>query len=222
MKKKLAFNMKNLFTILILLISLNVFSQDIITTNKGENIEAKVEEIGTEEIKYKKQNNLDGPLYFIKKDDVSKIVFKNGAIETFDSSIKDNSLSLESTKKFIVDYINKYAYDKSDFEYNHKLLASFEGDYLRLKVMNSDNTRSINGGKLFDFTKTYKFHNVSYRNNELAYINVFVPVLINQKKNKWQKDKLVIRVKGHSEADSILNALRHYNKLFIPKKEGFW
>ena len=46
------------------------FSQDVITIKTGEDISAKILEIGQTEIKYKKFDNQTGPIYSILKSDV--------------------------------------------------------------------------------------------------------------------------------------------------------
>jgi hypothetical protein len=66
-----------------------LFSQDQIFKKSGQTIKAKVIEIGTAEIKYKLPDNVDGPLYAIDKNSVSKIIYANGKEETFVTDIKD-------------------------------------------------------------------------------------------------------------------------------------
>jgi len=59
------------------------FSQDVITTKSGKNIQAKVIEVGLTEIKYKMVNNLDGPIYSILKSDVIMTRYENGIVELY-------------------------------------------------------------------------------------------------------------------------------------------
>jgi hypothetical protein len=70
---------KNLFFsfIFFLLLSLSVEAQDFIRTKK-DTIQAKVLEIGLDEIKYKDFNNLEGPVIVIAKTDVLEITYENG------------------------------------------------------------------------------------------------------------------------------------------------
>ena len=44
-------------------------------------------------------------------------------------------------------------------------------------------------------------------------------VTIFKNKNKWEKHKLVMSVEGHDNAESILNALKHYNSLLKRKSK---
>lgn len=59
-------------------------AQDLITTRSGEDIEAKVLEVRTKEVKYKKFSFLDGPTYSISKKDILMIRYENGEKDIFD------------------------------------------------------------------------------------------------------------------------------------------
>lgn len=59
------------------------FAQDVILLQNGEEIEAKVTEIGVDEIKYKKHSMPDGPDYVSLKSEVFMITFENGSKEVF-------------------------------------------------------------------------------------------------------------------------------------------
>ncbi|MEZ4774525.1 MAG: hypothetical protein R3D00_15175 [Bacteroidia bacterium] len=58
-------------------------AQDRIYLREGSNLEAKVLEIGVEEIKYKKSDFPDGPIFVMQRDQISRIVFENGYEESF-------------------------------------------------------------------------------------------------------------------------------------------
>jgi hypothetical protein len=74
-------------TVLILvgfiMMCIHAMSQDIIVMNDKTEIKSKVVEIGDSEIKYKKFENLDGPVYAAKKTGVFMIIYANGQRETF-------------------------------------------------------------------------------------------------------------------------------------------
>lgn len=69
-------------------------AQDYIVTKKAEIIEAKVIEVGTIDVKYKKWNYLDGPNYSISKDAISKIKYQNGDEDVFETK---NDIPLNNT-----------------------------------------------------------------------------------------------------------------------------
>jgi hypothetical protein len=56
---------------------------DTIVLKSGAIIIGKVEEIGQSELKYKRCNNLTGPIISVLKSDVSKILYSNGTNELF-------------------------------------------------------------------------------------------------------------------------------------------
>lgn len=77
--------MKKLITSLLALAAfINLaFAQDNIILRTGEEIKAKVQEIGLADIKYKKTDNPTGPLYTILKSDVFMIKYENGTKDVF-------------------------------------------------------------------------------------------------------------------------------------------
>ena len=90
--------MKPLFYLLFIIVSNLAFSQDIITLVSGEKLEVKIIENEKSKVKYKKTNNLEGPVYVIDKVDIAKITYANGdeeiiskssASETKDQNKKD-------------------------------------------------------------------------------------------------------------------------------------
>ena len=87
--------MKKLILSIFLLISiLFANAQDTIVKGDGEKVSAKVTEIGSSYVKYKKFTNLNGPDYEINRDEIKVIVFENGEIESFnqmDSSSNNHS-----------------------------------------------------------------------------------------------------------------------------------
>ena len=59
------------------------FGQDLITKKNGEDIKAKVTEVTLSEIKYKKFENLEGPIYSLLIKDVLIIRYENGSKDLF-------------------------------------------------------------------------------------------------------------------------------------------
>lgn len=61
-------------------------AQDFITKKTGEDIKAKVTEVGRTEVKYKKYDNLDGPVYTIPVSEILVIRYENGTNDVFNVS----------------------------------------------------------------------------------------------------------------------------------------
>lgn len=73
---------------LILANSMAFAQDDIYQKGHGFPIEAKIIEINESEIKYKKFNNQEGPIYTISKKNVTKIIFENGTKEIFELKLE--------------------------------------------------------------------------------------------------------------------------------------
>ena len=74
---------KVILSISIIFTSLLGFSQDTIVKKNGDIILAKILEIGTDQIKYKKIGFEDGPTYIENKTEINWIKYKNGQKEEF-------------------------------------------------------------------------------------------------------------------------------------------
>lgn len=74
-----------LSTLVMLSLLVSVQAQDIITTKDGKDIQAKILEITTSEIKYKKFNNQDGPTFTLEKSEVLIVRYQNGENEIFNT-----------------------------------------------------------------------------------------------------------------------------------------
>jgi len=66
---------------------ITVNAQDLIILRNGNIIEAKVMEISPMEIRYKRINNLDGPMIVIPSDSVLSIRYENGTLEMINEAV---------------------------------------------------------------------------------------------------------------------------------------
>jgi len=73
----------NLLILILYLSGISVYAQDVIVKTNGDEIQAKVEEIGTTEVKYKRYGAETGPTYVIHKSEVLKIQYANGTEDVF-------------------------------------------------------------------------------------------------------------------------------------------
>ncbi|GEM_PF-3902380 len=57
--------------------------QDVVRYRNGDSATVKVTEIGESQIQYKRLDNLEGPAYSIKKNEVESITYANGSTDRF-------------------------------------------------------------------------------------------------------------------------------------------
>lgn len=90
--------MKKIITLLCTIFCvLSVFAQDIIITKDSKRIEAKILEVSSTEVKYKKQTNIDGPTFIELLSNISAIMYSNGEVESFNVEIKkEEKLEVEN------------------------------------------------------------------------------------------------------------------------------
>ena len=59
------------------------FGQDVVKFKNGIDLKVKVQEINPKEIKYKRFDNLDGPLIVVEKSEINTIIYQNGVVDYF-------------------------------------------------------------------------------------------------------------------------------------------
>ena len=75
--------MKKYLLLYFIIFTTQLFSQDVIIKKNGDEIKAKVVEIADLSIKYKKWENVEGPIYNITKAEVFKVKYANGESDFF-------------------------------------------------------------------------------------------------------------------------------------------
>jgi hypothetical protein len=82
-------------SIVVLCYFANINAQDIILTKNSDVISAKILEISSTEVKYKKFGNPNGPTFTLEKSDIQSITYQNGEKEVFNvSSAKKSNISV--------------------------------------------------------------------------------------------------------------------------------
>ncbi len=75
--------MKKVLFLICALCSMSAMAQDIIIKQNGDEIQCKLLEVGSEEIKYKRWTNLNGPTFIEERNDVFMIKYQNGEKDVF-------------------------------------------------------------------------------------------------------------------------------------------
>ena len=105
--------MKYILLFILFICSSNIIkAQDTLSMRSGENILVKVIEVGTTEVKYKKLDNLNGPIFSILKSDLLIIKYENG--------IKDDFSSIKKIEEKVVGFENFFIQGQNDAILNYQ------------------------------------------------------------------------------------------------------
>lgn len=99
------------------IVALQAYSQDVIVKTDGSTILAKVLEVNSNDIKYKKHSNPKGPTYTVNKSEVMSINYQNGDKDIFNAITSDSTpAKANSTPKQL---------SPEDIEANNLYLSNF-------------------------------------------------------------------------------------------------
>ncbi len=84
---------KLLICLAIYFASISVQAQDVLTKKDGIDIQAKVLEVTTTEVKYKKFDNLNGPTFTLLKSELLMVRYENGTKDIFNQTNTSNVVS---------------------------------------------------------------------------------------------------------------------------------
>ncbi|HEY4798145.1 MAG TPA: hypothetical protein VII99_03610 [Bacteroidia bacterium] len=84
------------FLFLLLFFSANkiIYAQDTVVKRNGDRIAAKVTEVNTSEIKYKRLDIPDGPVYVLSKGQIKYVIYANGTRESFEDYVPEKTTTL--------------------------------------------------------------------------------------------------------------------------------
>lgn len=155
--------MKNILFYTFLLFQAALNAQDTIYKRTGEIIPAKIYEINIKEISYRRSDLLDGPLFISSKNDIKKIKYNNGVIDSF--AIVKEAITPQVVKNTISAYMMQ--------NYINEIQPTFrKGIYMYQNQQISDRTvldLALNKNQIWKnsdidyFSKQYK------KNKELQY-----------------------------------------------------
>lgn len=96
--------MKKVFSMLMLLcLTMTVVAQDIVVKKDGTTIKAKVTEVSRTEIKYKRFDNPNGPVYTISVAELLAINYENGNTESFDGATQSTVSTATNGERNLTD-----------------------------------------------------------------------------------------------------------------------
>jgi hypothetical protein len=155
--------MKLLLTLSVLIFANIAFSQDIILLKDGTNIQSKIIEVSENEVKYRRQNNVDGPTFVISKLKVLQLKYKNGDVDDIRALDANHGISLQKLNEI---------YTQAN---PPKVLAALEKE----EIIRNSTGHLVSKGKEFVTLAGAIFHSgmLSTENNEVNSI-VFVKLLL--------------------------------------------
>jgi hypothetical protein len=136
--------MSKLFSICFLILVLSASGQDTLFKRNGERVPAKILEVNNIEVSYNRFDMLDGPLFKIAKNDVSKIKYVNGALDSF-TVIKQNASSVIKEPLTII-FRNRWGYKYDNHRLSEKEILS----------MTFEKNKTFNNLEIVSQTKAYK------------------------------------------------------------------
>ncbi|MES2836597.1 MAG: hypothetical protein V4667_03660 [Bacteroidota bacterium] len=91
--------MNNIIFLFLVFLCSQAFAQDTIVFKSGAKAISKIEEINPETIKYRKLENIKGPLIIANRSDVLKIKYKNGTIDeiAFSPALNNEQIDTDTT-----------------------------------------------------------------------------------------------------------------------------
>ena len=124
--------MRKLITLafaLLCMVSAFAADVDIIIKTNSEKIEAIIQEVSSKEIRYKKANNPNGPLFVIDLEEVSAIMYANGDVQSIEHKAK-------SQQNVGYNYYGAYAGNTGPMKHIKADEYMIEGRHLKGKELN--------------------------------------------------------------------------------------
>lgn len=146
--------------VLAMLLCFKTQAQDTIYKRNGNIVPAKIIEVGVRDVSYRRLDNPDGPLFIATKNEIAKIRYANGHVDTFTET------AVAETKPLIISpaYPNA-GYDRVEmsskpgiFVYNGRLLS----DRNLLLMAETKNLSCKNAELRSEIEKTRNSRNIQY------------------------------------------------------------
>lgn len=183
----------------------SVAAQDTLKLKSGSLKRVQILNINDETVHFKPTPESPNAFYFAKTD-IEEIWFQNGKKE----KLTHPNLSLDELKSKAINLLNTNAHlEKS----KDPILAAFESDFLVISEKSQK-------GKTYDFSKVFSFQPLSFRAENLAFINIVI-MTKETGSETWVKEKLVLNTESHEKAVLIQATLKKINALLIEKNGPF-
>lgn len=124
--------------------------QDTIVTRNGKTILGNVTEITATEVKYKKIELSDGPVYIENKSSIEKIKYKNGYTDIFSQEKTPETVVKTEENQEETDYRKKITLEPRGrkYVYGDKLLSENQMHKMLLGLNNPEIKQAVRGAKM--------------------------------------------------------------------------
>lgn len=142
-------NLQPCIAFVMFLVSCSCMAQDTIVTRSGKTILGNVMEVTTTEVKYKKMELADGPVYIENKSSIEKIKYKNGYTDVFQQEKSPETIVKTDKNQEETDYRRKITLEPRGrkYVYGDKLLSENQMHKMLLGLNNPEITRAVRGAK---------------------------------------------------------------------------
>jgi len=198
--------------LLLLLPCSTAFSQDTLITFGAKRYPVEIISKSGDSVKFRLTGKSKPKMFH--KNWVSQIKYANGSSESFFTDA-EKAVPLDTLKAKIIKTISAHAYEVDSKKQQYR--PFFVGDYIQMPLY-VGTKRDGGPGFLYNFAHVYEFQPISERNDTDAYINIMLDFQEKPNISKWKKQKLVLRVRGHKEAQEIFRLLQNYNRAMVEKQ----
>lgn len=150
--------MRVLLILILCLVHCFLNAQDTIYKRSGEIISAKVLEINTKEVSYKRADLLDGPLFVINKNEIKKIKYVTGTIDSFKvvipepkrqaliynpAIVSENNQILHSTRRGVYFYKGHHISDRRVLFLAQEKNQLWKNNDINLNIISSKRNKAL-------------------------------------------------------------------------------
>lgn len=152
-----------------------LFAQDMIVRRDGSVVQAKIMEVSSSEIKYKKFAKPDGPLFVLKTSEIISINYEDGEVERYDQAAEPTPASAAEPAKPTEPQLVEVVPDAN----NQALLDKYNNSQVKI-------LRQKNGDKDMKSGYYYKFGFT--QNSVLSNEEVEVTYVVNETPTRFHRD----------------------------------
>ncbi len=189
--------MKRLILLVLLLVAaLPLMAQDMIVRRDGSVVQAKILEVSSSEIKYKKFAKHDGPLFVLKTSEIISINYEDGEVERYDQAVEPAPQAAAEPAKPAKPQLIEVVADAN----NQALLDKYNNSQVKILKQKDADKEMKRGYYKFGFTQ----------NSILSNRDIEVTYLVNDTKIRfnWIESHRDIRITNKTDQTIYVDLAR--------------